>query len=157
MRDLTAAEQIVLRTARKGAGPLQALYVMERVQGSPAQKIYRCRDCIVYKEACGDEIGELIECIQSDGRRPGSAILKNSEEANQENCRLERLSTRADGCNSCPRDKKSAQCDTGRSILPQEKLPWRVFSRIPWNYRRGSHEAERDNNRLSPGSQSRRL
>lgn len=61
------------------------------VQGSPAQKIYRCRDCIVYKEACGDEIGELIEVFNQmvgDLKRN----LKKLKEANQENCRLERLS-----------------------------------------------------------------
>lgn len=61
------------------------------VQGSPAQKIYRCRNCIVYKETCGDEIGELIEVFNQmvgDLKRN----LKKLEEANQENCRLERLS-----------------------------------------------------------------
>lgn len=61
------------------------------VQGSPTQKIYRCRNCIVYKEACGDEIGELIEVFnQMVGDLKHN--LKKLEEANQENCRLERLS-----------------------------------------------------------------
>lgn len=61
------------------------------VQGSPAQKIYRCRDCIVYKETCGDEIGELIEVFnQMVGDLKHN--LKKLEEANQENYRLERLS-----------------------------------------------------------------
>ncbi len=61
------------------------------VQGSPAQKIYRCRNCIVYKETCGDEIGELIEVFnQMVGDLKHN--LKKLEEANQENCRLERLS-----------------------------------------------------------------
>lgn len=60
-------------------------------QGSPAHKIYRCRNCIVYKETCGDEIGELIEVFnQMVGDLKHN--LKKLEEANQENYRLERLS-----------------------------------------------------------------
>ncbi len=31
------------------------------VQGRFAQKIGDCRECVVYKESCGDDIGELIE------------------------------------------------------------------------------------------------
>ena len=32
-----------------------------KVQGEFAQKIGDCRKCVVYRESCGDEIGELIE------------------------------------------------------------------------------------------------
>jgi signal transduction histidine kinase len=31
------------------------------VQGKFAQKLGDCRECVVYKESCGDDIGELIE------------------------------------------------------------------------------------------------
>lgn len=33
------------------------------VKGKFAQKIKDCRECVVYKESCGDDIGELIEAF----------------------------------------------------------------------------------------------
>lgn len=36
-------------------------YCRGKVQGDFAQKLGDCRECVVYKESCGDEIGELIE------------------------------------------------------------------------------------------------
>ena len=33
------------------------------VKGTFAQKIEDCRECVVYKESCGDDIGELIEAF----------------------------------------------------------------------------------------------
>lgn len=33
------------------------------IKGTFAQKINDCRECVVYKESCGDDIGELIEAF----------------------------------------------------------------------------------------------
>lgn len=54
-------------------------------------KVETCQKCVVYKQTCGDEIGELTEVFNqmvTDLR----VNLKKLEKANMEKCRLERLS-----------------------------------------------------------------
>ncbi len=61
------------------------------VQGQFAQKIGDCRQCVVYQESCGDEIGELVEVFNQmvkDLRHN----LAELETANAEKARMERLS-----------------------------------------------------------------
>ncbi len=61
------------------------------VQGDAAEKICDCKKCIVYRESCGDEVGELIEVFnQMVGDLKSN--LRELEEANQEKFRLDRLS-----------------------------------------------------------------
>ncbi|MEK6700458.1 MAG: ATP-binding protein [Nitrospirota bacterium] len=61
------------------------------VQGGAAEKIGDCKKCIVYRESCGDEVGELIEVFnQMVGDLKSN--LRELEEANQEKFRLDRLS-----------------------------------------------------------------
>lgn len=61
------------------------------LQKNSFEKICECKNCIVYKQSCGDEIGELIEgfnqmvYVLKDG-------IKRLEETNNEKMRLERLS-----------------------------------------------------------------
>jgi len=60
-------------------------------QGSAAEKLCDCKKCIVYRESCGDEVGELIEVFNQmvgDLRRN----LAELDEAKQEKFRLDRLS-----------------------------------------------------------------
>ncbi len=38
-------------------------YCRGAVQGTFAQKLGDCRQCVVYRESCGDEIGELLEAF----------------------------------------------------------------------------------------------
>ncbi|MGE5239927.1 MAG: ATP-binding protein [Chloroflexota bacterium] len=55
------------------------------------EKITRCRQCIVYKESCGDEIGELIEVFNqmiAELKRN----MRQLEETSIEKSRLEKLS-----------------------------------------------------------------
>ena len=61
------------------------------VQGTFAQKIGDCRNCVVYKESCGDEINELVEVFNqmiADLRYN----LQELEKANMEKAQMERLS-----------------------------------------------------------------
>lgn len=60
-------------------------------QGSPFEKMCECKDCIVYRQSCGDEIGELIEGFNQMiiTLREG---IKKLEETNREKMRLEKLS-----------------------------------------------------------------
>lgn len=61
------------------------------VQGGAAEKICDCKKCIVYRESCGDEVGELVEVFnQMVGDLKHN--LQELEEANQEKFRLDRLS-----------------------------------------------------------------
>ncbi len=61
------------------------------VQGSVFEKIGQCKKCIVYKESCGDEIGELVEVFnQMIGKLNQS--IRQLEEASAEKSRLEKLS-----------------------------------------------------------------
>jgi nitrogen-specific signal transduction histidine kinase/uncharacterized membrane protein affecting hemolysin expression len=61
------------------------------VQKSSFEKMCACKNCIVYKQSCGDEIGELIE-----GFNQMITTLKDSinrlEETSKEKMRLEKLS-----------------------------------------------------------------
>lgn len=54
-------------------------------------KIKSCKNCIVYRYTCGDEIGELIEAFNQMVRRLKDS-LKRLEESNVEKNRLEKLS-----------------------------------------------------------------
>ncbi len=61
------------------------------VQGAFAQKIGDCRNCVVYRESCGDEINELVEVFNQmlkDLRHNLDAL----EKVNAEKARMERLS-----------------------------------------------------------------
>lgn len=61
------------------------------VQGDAAEKICDCKKCIVYRESCGDEVGELIEVFnQMVGDLKHN--LEELEEAKEEQFRLDRLS-----------------------------------------------------------------
>ncbi len=62
-----------------------------KVQGDMFEKICDCKNCIVYKESCGDEVGELIEVFNLMIKRLRDSINK-LEEAAAEKARLEKLS-----------------------------------------------------------------
>ena len=61
------------------------------VQGDFAQKIGDCRTCAVYRESCGDEIGELVE-VFNQMVKDLSFNLQELKKADAEKARLERLS-----------------------------------------------------------------
>ncbi|MCI0468674.1 MAG: ATP-binding protein, partial [Nitrospirae bacterium] len=61
------------------------------LQGDVFEKICECKNCIVYKESCGDEIGELIEVFNQMIKKLKESISE-LEEAGKENIRLEKLS-----------------------------------------------------------------
>lgn len=61
------------------------------VQDKASTKIGLCRNCIVYKASCGDEVGELVE-VFNQMVRDLKQNMKQLEEANLEKCRFERLS-----------------------------------------------------------------
>lgn len=61
------------------------------LQGDVFEKICECKNCIVYKESCGDEIGELIEVFNQMIKKLKDNI-KELEEAGKEKTRLEKLS-----------------------------------------------------------------
>ena len=61
------------------------------VQGTFAQKIGDCRNCVVYKESCGDEIQELVE-VFNQMVKDLRYNLQELERANTEKSRMERLS-----------------------------------------------------------------
>jgi two-component system sensor histidine kinase HydH len=61
------------------------------VQGTFAQKIGDCRQCVVYQESCGDEIGELVE-VFNQMVKDLKFNLAELDKANTEKARLERLS-----------------------------------------------------------------
>jgi two-component system sensor histidine kinase HydH len=59
--------------------------------GTTAEKLHDCKKCIVYRESCGDEVGELIEVFNQmvgDLRKNLAAL----DEVKQEKFRLDRLS-----------------------------------------------------------------
>jgi two-component system, NtrC family, sensor histidine kinase HydH len=60
------------------------------VQGVFAQKLGDCRDCVVYKESCGDEIGELLE-IFNQMIKEIKYRFHERERFSQEEARSERL------------------------------------------------------------------
>jgi signal transduction histidine kinase len=61
------------------------------VQGAFAQKIGDCRNCVVYKESCGDEIQELVE-VFNQMLKDLKHNLKELEKVNTDKARMERLS-----------------------------------------------------------------
>jgi len=61
------------------------------LQGDVFEKICDCKNCIVYRESCGDEIGELVEVFNQMVKRLKESIEK-LEETSKENIRLEKLS-----------------------------------------------------------------
>jgi len=65
------------------------------VKGKFARKIKDCRECVVYKESCGDDIGELIETFNlmvKDIRHTFSERVRSD----QEQAKKERLSEISD-------------------------------------------------------------
>jgi two-component system sensor histidine kinase HydH len=62
-----------------------------KVQGAFAQKIGDCRNCVVYRESCGDEIQELIE-VFNQMVKDLRYNLQELDKANTEKSRMERLS-----------------------------------------------------------------
>jgi signal transduction histidine kinase len=65
-------------------------FCMDEIRGEFAKKLGDCRKCIVYKEACGDEIGELKEGFNMMVKNL-RYNLKRLEEANREKERLDRF------------------------------------------------------------------
>ncbi|MHB8843667.1 MAG: ATP-binding protein [Nitrospirota bacterium] len=63
----------------------------DAVQGQFAQKIGDCRQCVVYRESCGDEIGELVE-VFNQMVKDLRYNLSELEKVNSEKSRMERLS-----------------------------------------------------------------
>ena len=61
------------------------------VQGAFAQKIGDCRECVVYKESCGDEIQELVE-VFNQMVKDLKHNLQELEKVNTDKARMERLS-----------------------------------------------------------------
>ena len=61
------------------------------VQGAFSEKIGDCRECVVYKESCGDEINELIE-VFNQMIKDLKYNLHELEKANSEKAKMERLS-----------------------------------------------------------------
>jgi sensor histidine kinase YesM len=61
------------------------------VQDNTFEKLCDCKNCIVYKESCGDEIGELIEVFNQMIKRLKESV-RELEETNKEKTRLEKLS-----------------------------------------------------------------
>ncbi len=51
----------------------------------------RCRTCVVYRETCGDEVGELAESFNEMVRRLRDS-LHELERTTQEKARLEKMS-----------------------------------------------------------------
>lgn len=62
-----------------------------KLQGDVFEKLCDCKNCIVYKESCGDEVGELIEVFNQMIKRLKESI-RELEETNKEKTRLEKLS-----------------------------------------------------------------
>ena len=62
-----------------------------RVQDDVFEKIKDCRQCIVYRESCGDEMGELVEAFNEMIIKLRNS-LKELEDINNEKVRLEKLS-----------------------------------------------------------------
>ncbi len=60
------------------------------IQGDARSKIASCKRCIVYRRACGDEIGELTAAFNEMVTRL-SANVRRLEETSREKARLERV------------------------------------------------------------------
>ena len=63
----------------------------DRIQGDATSKIARCKSCLVFRECCGDEIGELTAAFNEMVKRLASN-LRRLEETSRKNARLERVS-----------------------------------------------------------------
>jgi len=61
------------------------------VQGTLAQKIGDCRQCVVYQESCGDEVQELVEVFNQMVKDLRHNLIE-LEKVNTEKSRMERLS-----------------------------------------------------------------
>ena len=61
-----------------------------RIQGDAASKIAHCKSCVVYRRACGDEIGELTAAFNEMVKRL-SENVRRLEETSREKARLERV------------------------------------------------------------------
>jgi two-component system sensor histidine kinase HydH len=61
------------------------------IQGDASSKSAGCRECVVYRRSCGDEIGELTVAFNDMVKRLGSN-LRRLEETSREKARLERIS-----------------------------------------------------------------
>jgi signal transduction histidine kinase len=61
-----------------------------RIQGDSTSKITLCKSCLVYRRACGDEIGELTAAFNEMVKRL-SANVRRLEETSREKARLERV------------------------------------------------------------------
>ncbi|MFZ2197617.1 MAG: ATP-binding protein [Thermodesulfovibrionales bacterium] len=61
------------------------------VQGDAAGKICECKSCLVYREYCGDEVGEVVEVFNQMVQRLRMSIME-LEETTREKARLEKLS-----------------------------------------------------------------
>lgn len=62
-----------------------------KIQQDVVEKISDCRKCIVYRESCGDEIGELVEAFNDMVIKLRNSI-RELEEINIEKAHLEKLS-----------------------------------------------------------------
>lgn len=60
-------------------------------QGDVFDKMRDCRNCVVYKESCGDEIGELVEVFNHMVKKLNDSMSRLEESA-REKTRLEKLS-----------------------------------------------------------------
>jgi signal transduction histidine kinase len=60
------------------------------IQGQFAQKLEDCRECVVYKESCGDDVGELIEIFNQMTKDIKYDFLKRIQE-DEEAAKEERL------------------------------------------------------------------
>lgn len=61
------------------------------IQGNAASKLAGCRQCVVFRHHCGDEIGELTAAFNEMVRRLGENV-RRLEQASHEKARLERVS-----------------------------------------------------------------
>ncbi len=61
----------------------------EEVQGEFAQKLGDCRECIVYKESCGDEISEFVE-VFNQMAKDLKFNISEQEKSDKEKARSER-------------------------------------------------------------------
>lgn len=70
---------------------IQGTMCFGKAQDDAFKRLRDCKNCIVYKESCGDEIGELIEVFNQMIKRLKESI-RELEETNKEKTRLEKLS-----------------------------------------------------------------
>lgn len=76
---------------KKRCWTIPGTFCFGKIQGEAFEKICECKNCIVYKESCGDEIGELIEVFNQMIKRLQENV-RALEETGKEKTRLEKLS-----------------------------------------------------------------